>query len=388
MKPNLSLFGIVMYCCFVHIASKGNIDDQIDEIISSSFEPWLKTRNISLSARGIQLLMNISTECTNSRRCKSRCDVLQRIQIVSNTVQFSDEGSCNSKRKKYVNKFSVLVKKHFLRIANVCPQTRKIDFVVNIKDEPYQLREKAFSNYAKIGVLEAPVFSFQTTKEHLDVPIEYSREAYDSAFDKFVDNLERNKSSSVHIPWDSKVNIAFWRGSQTGGWYSTKNWREHTRSKLSLLSKKYPLLLDCGFSSWTQIGLKTRLVVEKELGPLKPYLSMFDQGRFKYLISLDGNGWASRLPFLFALGSLVVKQESNFTTWWYPLLKPYVHYLPVSRSLDDLLDIVNWANRHDAEAKKIANAGREFILNTVYNHSDKYMCKLLQAYSSLQANKV
>lgn len=56
-----------------------------------------------------------------------------------------------------------------------------------------------------------------------------------------------------------------------------------------------------------------------------PFIDMHEQATSsRYLASLDGNGWAARLPFLLCSGSLVLKQDSDLGEFWYPLLKPYV----------------------------------------------------------------
>ena len=46
--------------------------------------------------------------------------------------------------------------------------------------------------------------------------------------------------------------------------------------------------------------------------------------------------------------------------FWYALLRPYVHYVPLSPSLEDLEDMLEdrlaWARAHDDEVRRIAEA--------------------------------
>ncbi|KAA6425685.1 MAG: lipopolysaccharide-modifying enzyme [Trebouxia sp. A1-2] len=58
--------------------------------------------------------------------------------------------------------------------------------------------------------------------------------------------------------------------------------------------------------------------------------SLADQVKgYKYIIDADGHCAALRLRQLLASGSVVLWVESNQIEWFYPLLVPFVHYIPV-----------------------------------------------------------
>ena len=46
-------------------------------------------------------------------------------------------------------------------------------------------------------------------------------------------------------------------------------------------------------------------------------------------------------------------------------VKPWVHYIPVRRDLSDLPQLLQWAQQHDSEAKRIAEAGVRYVENHV-----------------------
>ena len=54
--------------------------------------------------------------------------------------------------------------------------------------------------------------------------------------------------------------------------------------------------------------------------------------RFKYIVNVEGNCAALRMKHLLAGPSVVFFVQSDEMEWYYPLLKPYVHYIPVSFS--------------------------------------------------------
>ena len=116
---------------------------------------------------------------------------------------------------------------------------------------------------------------------------------------------------------------------------------------------------------------------------LKSPVTILGHAQWKYLASLDGNGWASRLPFLLALGSVVFKQDSPFFAWWYPLIEPWVHYLPMNDTLGDTIERVQWARANDQLAENISHNGKEFVLEFLVNKTDLYMCRLLHSYGKM-----
>jgi hypothetical protein len=87
------------------------------------------------------------------------------------------------------------------------------------------------------------------------------------------------------------------------------------------------------------------------------------QNRFVGLIDGEGGTSASRSLREFGeSGTVLFKTESHqapAAEFWYALLRPYVHYVPLSPSLEDLEDRLAWARANDGEARRIAeNAAR------------------------------
>ena len=101
-------------------------------------------------------------------------------------------------------------------------------------------------------------------------------------------------------------------------------------------------------------------IVEEEV-PFRRFL------QFRYQLDIDGfsNAWKSCFLKLLS-GSLLFKVESNYQQWYYPLLKPWEHYIPITSDLSDLLSQLEWARSHDAECRKIAQAARTLALSFRY----------------------
>ena len=63
---------------------------------------------------------------------------------------------------------------------------------------------------------------------------------------------------------------------------------------------------------------------------------------------------------LFHTGSAVFLADSPFYEWWYPLLRPWVHYIPTDP--EDLLETIEFAQRHDEEMVRF---GEDFKMSIV-----------------------
>lgn len=65
--------------------------------------------------------------------------------------------------------------------------------------------------------------------------------------------------------------------------------------------------------------------------------------QYKYQVSIDGTVAAYRFPYLLLGDSLVIKQASPYYEHFYVELEPWRHYVPVKRTLVDLLEKIKWA---------------------------------------------
>ena len=87
----------------------------------------------------------------------------------------------------------------------------------------------------------------------------------------------------------------------------------------------------------------------------------------KYLLHMPGSAssYSQRLKYLFACGAVVVISETEFYEFWYPMLRPYEHFIPAG-NLEltggaDLPMIVECLRSHDEDAKILAANAHEFV---------------------------
>ena len=100
----------------------------------------------------------------------------------------------------------------------------------------------------------------------------------------------------------------------------------------------------------------------RRLTPLNGYVSLPDHCRYRYLIDVQGRGWSARLKLLLFSGRTVFIQQRRWEEYFFPRLKPMVHFVPVREDLSDLEAQVAWADAHPDEALAIGRNGQQFAI--------------------------
>ncbi len=166
------------------------------------------------------------------------------------------------------------------------------------------------------------------------------------------------KAANKHNPWKDKQTKLFWRG---GPWDSTG-----FRKKTVEFSKLHPNLIDAKFTNNKDV----------------PFTKLEDHLKYKYLIAIDGLRctWERFVWHLHA-NSLIFKNESTQTQWFYKGIEPYVHYIPVSDE-HSLLDKIEWAEKNPEKVQSIiANASYFAEQNLELEDMFHYYLVLIQEYT-------
>jgi len=153
-------------------------------------------------------------------------------------------------------------------------------------------------------------------------------------FDGIDDEWEALKNSSSQISWYNKTARALFRGS-------IFFYQDHARTRAYLLSALRPDELDV---DWYE-ELRTELLDQDGRSVFGDIAS---HARFKYLLNLEGHDfWSGRMRSLVHLRSVLFKQQLPCDEFWYSLLQPHVHYVPIRRDLRDLPEQVQHARKND-----------------------------------------
>lgn len=186
--------------------------------------------------------------------------------------------------------------------------------------------------------------------------------------------------------WENKISRVYFRGGATGTIFTIDNMMAMPRVQLVNLSDKFPCDIDAKFSSAIalQFASKEDFSYFLKKFPLAPYANQENMIRYRYAIDVDGNtsGW-KRSRFILASNTLCIKHKSPFCQWFYPLIKPGVHYLEVERDFSNLKEVFDWAECNPEICKNILqNASKVAEIAFPSDSQKEYLYQAILKYST------
>ncbi|KIN94740.1 glycosyltransferase family 90 protein [Pisolithus tinctorius Marx 270] len=222
------------------------------------------------------------------------------------------------------------------------------------------------------------------------------------------------------VPWSEKVDERLdWRGSPTGMYASPETlWMHAHRQRLVKLTSTIegntsvlcvpldasspvgePLQLRMARvnPAWMDVAFSGKpLACEENAGTCKLMEEMFEfrrvqgrkeEGRYKFILDVDGNGWSGRFKRLVTSNALILK-ASVYPEWcvYTSRIAEWVHYVPIQVTYADLYDVVAFFRNHDEAAAKIASAGKEWS-QRFWRKEDMsaYLYRLLLEYARVMS---
>ncbi|XP_064606881.1 protein O-glucosyltransferase 1-like [Liolophura sinensis] len=171
-------------------------------------------------------------------------------------------------------------------------------------------------------------------------------------------------------PWEKKIEKAFFRGSRTSA----------ERDPLILLSRSNPELVEAEYTknqAWKSDADTLGRPAAKEI-------KLEDHCQYKYLFNFRGVAASFRFKHLFLCNSVVFQVGEDWLEFFYPAMKPWVHYIPVRKDLTDVRKLLEFVKENDDIARQIAERGQEFIWNRLRMEDVScYWEKLLKRYAKL-----
>jgi len=186
-------------------------------------------------------------------------------------------------------------------------------------------------------------------------------------------------------PWENETNKESITPPRMGGVFTVENFLQFPRTMAVTLSLQFPDLINARYTALSQCSECSDIHSHFQ-DYFDKYIPVSQHIAFKYQLLIDGNTTAySRTYWQLFSNSVIFKQSSNATQWYYRAIKPYVHYIPVNSDLSNLTQMIHWAIQHDDLAKEISLEAQRFAINNLTQfHIMQYMYLLLSKYSRLQ----
>ena len=171
------------------------------------------------------------------------------------------------------------------------------------------------------------------------------------------ETFEHGMKLECDIPaWTDRIAQVVWRGASSGCEYPSLRQRVvQTLHGHPSVTAKFTL------GGWPQNDAR----IPSEL--FGDRMTIADQCRFKYMLSIDGNGTASNIQWIFASGCVpILVCEKGVRFWFQDKLNDGVNCILIDPELTTLQGKIEWLISHDAEARSIAEAAQEFA-RTVFS---------------------
>lgn len=188
----------------------------------------------------------------------------------------------------------------------------------------------------------------------------------------------RDRNFVDEIKFLEKIPKVFWRGDLSGsrwadpyrrvGVYRATRIEElhdlakhFSRPRAVFMSKEDPNIYDMKFSGATAAKLKGI----DESGLLSAKITPSEQMQYKYILCPNGNDVASQTYWVANTRSVIFKEDSDHEVLPDFFLKPWVHYVPISKGLTDLREKFEYCERNvDLCLSIIARANEAYSLMT------------------------
>ena len=292
---------------------------------------------------------------------------------------------------------------HLLKVKKI----NDCEFIYNSRDQSMLLKDGESSpHYNLLGNFTTPlskkykpfipILNFNKHKRFADSAVPTSDD-WEIISNKMFLGECRDSYVNIHDKinhnFDSKINTAIFRGGATGCGTTIKN---NPRLKAAYLTSKYyknskyginnnfdsTLYLDAkivSFKSHTKKHYSDKYisVIDPDSLPfrLSKKMPIGDISNYKYILSIEGNVAQFRLTLELSFNSVILLVKSDHYIWYQPLLKPWIHYVPVNADLSDLMEKIHWCKTHNDKCRIIASNAVTFYnqymtQNSVYDYME------------------
>lgn len=157
--------------------------------------------------------------------------------------------------------------------------------------------------------------------------------------------MHLNKPRHFYIPadpvsFDQKMPLAVWRGSLTN-------------PRRAALVERYATHPSCN------VGIVS---ANPAMQGRKPFMSVAEHMRYRYILSIEGNDVATNLKWILASNSLCMQPRPVYETWLMEgRLEAGRHYVELRDDFTDLEEKIDYYNRHPEETREIIGNAQAFI---------------------------
>lgn len=235
-----------------------------------------------------------------------------------------------------------------------------------------------------------PILNFNKHYQFADIPVPTNDDweiITNKMFLGTCRDIYLNVRGKINQDYDSKISTAIFRGGATGCGTTVNN---NQRLKAAYLTSKYykspkygidnsydgKVYLDARLVSFKahakkHYSNKYVTIIDPKSLPMRltKKMSLGQISNYKYILSIEGNIAQFRLTLELSYNSVILLVKSEQYIWYQPLLKPWVHYVPVKSDMSDLMQQIHWCKTHDDKCRIIASNALMFYNKYINQNS-------------------
>ena len=176
------------------------------------------------------------------------------------------------------------------------------------------------------------------------------------------------------IPFNQKFNNCVWRGANSG------NFNCNNKNKAS----RYDLVNKYSDHKLFNIGLSYSNYKTKNNHSVKNKLPIKEQLKYKFIISVEGNDFATNLSWIMLSNSVPIMPKCTVETWKLEsYLIEYEHYIPLKNDFSDLNQQIEWCLENLDKCEEIAYNSRLYVLQFFdKNRENNIINDIIKKYSN------
>ena len=168
------------------------------------------------------------------------------------------------------------------------------------------------------------------------------------------------------------------RIGRTSGCEMSSVGKYHPRIQLVNISLQNPSCVNARFTSLNGHDSVFSTYFERPTRFMGSGLTEDELIMYRFVVNVQNNGFADRLWRLLSLGLVVFQESHVFREFYYEMLTPWIHFIPIQTDLSDLCEKVMWAKNNEEKSKQIAENARSFIRDKLgVRDIDLYVAKLI-----------
>jgi hypothetical protein len=182
------------------------------------------------------------------------------------------------------------------------------------------------------------------------------------------------------MSFNKKKKNCVWRGCNSGQFF-IKNNNKGSRESLVLKYGKHPLY-NIGLS-YANYKCNSNINYNIE-DYVKRTLSIKEQLEYMFIISVEGNDFATNLSWIMLSNSVPLMPVPYVETWKMESnLIPYVHYVPLNNDCSDLDEKMDWCLNNIHKCEEIAFMSKLYVLQFFDKEKEEHIIKhIIEVYKT------